>query len=257
MKLKWCGTATLILESGGSRLLIDPYMRRLSNDAPVHADEARSADAIFITHPHVDHFADIDEFSEGRIPVYVSETGIKLAKKNGLDITPMRQIAAGDVITEAPFTVRALPAEHCRFDAATILRIVFSPRTWTHVPRCVKLLRDKRRFEIDRRDVLAFHVSDGEKSVIIFGSAGMNNKAEYPVGADLLVYPFQGRRRIDKLLAETLDRLRPKAVTIDHFDDAFPPFTKRGNLSRFAPAVLCHAPNAKYFVPELNEWYEI
>ena len=85
MRFKWYGTATLLIESGDTRLLVDPYAKRYARRAPVPMDEARTADAIFVTHPHLDHFADVDAFSEGTRPVYVSATGISHAKKNGLD----------------------------------------------------------------------------------------------------------------------------------------------------------------------------
>ena len=85
MRFKWYGTASLLLESENTRLLIDPYLKEYSPVAPVPLAEARTAEAIFITHPHLDHFQDIDAFSEGVRPVYVSATGISHAKKNGLN----------------------------------------------------------------------------------------------------------------------------------------------------------------------------
>lgn len=94
MRFKWYGTATLLLESGNTRLLIDPYLKEYSPVAPVPLAEARTADAIFITHPHLDHFQDVDAFSEGVRPVYVSATGISHAKKNGLNGACMRLIKA-------------------------------------------------------------------------------------------------------------------------------------------------------------------
>ena len=62
MRLKWYGTATILLESGNTRLLFDPYCKPLARGAPVPLAEARTADAVFITHPHLDHFRDIDAF---------------------------------------------------------------------------------------------------------------------------------------------------------------------------------------------------
>ena len=58
MKLKWYGTASILLESGETRLLFDPYLHAFAEGAPLPLAEARTADAIFITHPHLDHFDD-------------------------------------------------------------------------------------------------------------------------------------------------------------------------------------------------------
>lgn len=257
MYYKWYGTATLLIESENTRLLIDPYRKQFARKDRMPDDEICSADAIFITHPHVDHFKDTDSFSHGKIPVFVSETGISHAEKYGLDHSCMRRISAGDCVTVGDLTVRAYPAEHCRFDAASILRILFSPRTWLHFSDCVSLLSDARRFSIKRDDVLAFEVSDGVKNILVFGSAGMNENALYPDKVDLMFFPYQGRRRIDKVLAKFLRRMSPKKIVIDHFDDAFPPITHEVNTKRFIPTAEKYAPSAVAVIPELYTRYEV
>lgn len=257
MRFKWYGTATLLFESGGTRLLFDPYNKQFARTAPVPLQEARTADAIFITHPHLDHFSDVDLFSAGVRPVYVSATGLAHAAKNGLNRACMRQIGAGDTLSIGRFTVRVYPARHCVFDAATILRVLFSPRTWLHIADSIQLLRGAVRYRIDRSDVLAFEISDGQKSAMIFGSAGLDGAASYPQGIDLLLFPYQGRARIDRELVPFLRAIRPKAVTIDHYDDSFPPITCRMDTRRFIPTVQRHLPEARAFVPEENVWYEV
>lgn len=257
MRFKWYGTATVLLESGGTRLLFDPYCKPLAHTPPVPLAEARTAQAIFITHPHLDHFSDVDAFSEGVRPVYVSATGISLARRNGLNAAPMRAIAAGEEVRVGSFTVRAFPARHCAFDAATVLRVLFSPRTWLRFCDSVALLKGAKRFRIDRDDVLAFEASDGQRRVLLFGSAGMRAGTEYPRGADLLVFPYQGRARMDRELIPFLLALAPKAVTVDHFDDAFPPVTCRVNTRRFVPTVQQYLPSAAAFVPEEGAWYNV
>ncbi len=257
MKVKWYGTATLMLESGGTRLLVDPYARRCSRAPGVDIEEARTADAILITHPHLDHFADVDIFSRDGESVYVSESGIELARRNGLAAHRMAAIAAGDEVRIGAFTVRAYPARHCRFDAATLLRLALSPRPWARLPQCVRLLRAAARFRIDERDVLAYAVDDGERRVLIFGSAGMDADADYPRAVDLLVFPYQGRRRMDREMIPFLRALEPRAVMLDHFDDAFPPVTHRVDTRRFLPTLAEYAPDATGILPTLNEWTEI
>lgn len=257
MRFKWYGTATILLESGGTRLLFDPYGKPLAQTLPVPLEEARTAAAIFITHPHLDHFCDVDAFSEGRRPVYVSEKGIGLARRNGLDCAPMRPVQAGDEVRVGPFTVRAYPARHCAFDAATVLRVLFSPRTWLRFRDGISLLKGARRFRVGRDDVLAFEIFDGEKRVLLFGSAGMCAGAAYPCGTDLLIFPYQGRARMDRELVPFLHALAPGAVAIDHFDDAFPPVTRRVDTRRFLPTVKEHLPAAAAFIPEEGKWYAV
>ena len=257
MRFKWLGTATLLLEGGGTRLLIDPYGRPFAPQPPLPLEEARSAEAIFITHPHLDHFQDADVFSEGERPVYVAQGGIELAHKNGMQTGCMYAAAPGDMIRVGGLSVGVFAARHCRFDAATISRVLFSPRTWRHAKDAFALLGGARKFRIGRDDVLAFEIFDGEKRVLLFGSAGMCAGAAYPCGADLLIFPYQGRARMDREMLPFLDALKPKAVTIDHFDDAFPPITHRINAKRFVPAVKKRLPEASAFVPEENIWYDV
>lgn len=256
MRFKWYGTATIMIESGNSRLLVDPYAKKYSDEPLAPSDEMLSADAVLITHPHVDHFADTDAFAVGA-PVYVSGKGVRLAEKNGLRTDDMREIGAGDVFAVGSLCVRVFPARHCRFDAATVLRVMFSPRTYRRLRDCIRLLSDASRFRIKRGETLAFSVSDGEKTALVFGSAGMTDGAEYPQGADLLVFPYQGRRRMDKELIPFLERLRPKRVAIDHFDDAFPPVSDSVDTSRFAETVAEYLPTASSLIPQPNVWYEI
>jgi L-ascorbate metabolism protein UlaG (beta-lactamase superfamily) len=56
LKLTWYGHATLGLETGGYKLLIDPYFSG-NPAAPVSADKVQ-ADYILVTHGHGDHVGD-------------------------------------------------------------------------------------------------------------------------------------------------------------------------------------------------------
>ena len=85
----------------------------------------------------------------------------------------------------------------------------------------------------------------------------MDRRVSYPQGADLLFFPYQGRARMDREMLPFLDAVRPKAVTIDHFDDAFPPITHRINAKHFVPTVKKRLPEASAFVPEENVWYDV
>lgn len=259
MKIKWYGTASLLLESGGSRILIDPYLRPLGKKVPpMSVEEARKADAIFITHAHLDHFADIDAFTkEGGVrEVYLSRGGIAVAQRNGHDTACMRPIEGNGAYHVGPFTVKTYQSRHCRFDAATLLRIAFSPRTWVHPVKAVKLLRGMKRYKIADDDIYALQISDGDTSVMVLGSAAIDEKTAYPQGADLLVFPYQGRAHMHRYLVPFLQVFRPKAVMLDHFDNAFPPFTHTVKQNKFAPTLQEHLPAARAIIPAEGEWIE-
>ncbi len=258
MRIKWYGTASLLIEGGSTRILVDPYLRKYNRKLPPFpVEEAASADAAFITHPHLDHFCDIGAFLErGLKTVYVSENGIRHARENGipdgrmLPLNENRKFEVGDI------TVRTFQSRHCVFDAATVLSVALNPVTYFHFRDGVELLSMTKRFRITD-DIYALEFSAEGKKIMVLGSAGMDVNTEYPDGADLLVFPYQGRSRMHRYMIPFLNVFQPKAVMIDHFDDAFPPLTHSINVKHFAPTVTKILPGARAIVPKENEWYEI
>ncbi len=260
MKITWYGTATLLLESGGTSILIDPYLKGFNQKLPrIPMEEARKAEAVFITHPHLDHFEDIDAFTrDGGIPrVFVPEIGLKIGKVMRLDTSCMVPIHADETYAVGPFTIKTHESRHCTFDAETLMGIIFSPRTYLMADKSIMLLVDMKHFKIGPRDILAYEISDGEKTVLVLGSAGLCEYIEYPTGCDLLVFPYQGKLRMYTYMESFLRKLKPKGVLCDHFDDAFPPFTRKVNTQDFAPTVEKCLPGARAIVPVEGEHYEI
>lgn len=82
-----------------------------------------------------------------------------------------------------------------------------------------------------------YEVQTANCRVQIMGSMNLDGKTEYPVGADLLVLPFQGRSDQDRYALQFIERLRPKAVVLDHYDDSFPPLTVQIDTGDFQKTV--------------------
>ena len=59
MRLKWYGTATILLEQDGTRLLFDPFLSLNANTFKPPIDELSKVDNILVTHGHLDHIVDI------------------------------------------------------------------------------------------------------------------------------------------------------------------------------------------------------
>lgn len=258
MRIKWFGTASLLIEGGGTRILVDPYLRSYNPKAAAFPmEEASTAEAVFITHPHLDHFSDIGAFTETVKKVYVSENGIRRAQENGIPNLKMLPLSANERFEAGAITVRTFSSRHCVFDAATVLRVVFSPRTYFHLKSCFRLLGMTKRFAIAPNEILAIEFSCEGKRVMVLGSAGMEENVLYPEDVDLLVFPYQGRARMHRYMIPFLRVFRPKAVMLDHFDDAFPPLTQRVNTKKFEPTLKKILPETRAIVPEENVWYEI
>ena len=54
-----------------------------------------------------------------------------------------------------------------------------------------------------------------------------------PKKVDVLVWPFQGRTNITKYSLPIIEKIKPKTIILDHFDDAFPPVTTHINTEKF------------------------
>ncbi len=258
MRIKWYGTASIMIESGDRKILFDPYLKSLNPSLPpVPANELALADACFITHPHLDHFADIDLFLQaGLKEVFVGEQGFKTAQRRGISTENFRPLAEG-IYEVGGITVRAYPSRHCKFNLGKILGVLFSPRTYKKIKNAARLVKQNKKFPLGKRSIFAFEICAEGKKIFLLGSAGMAKDVSYPSGCDLLVFPYQGRTGMDKYMLKFLRKFQPKAVFADHFDDAFPPATKQENTQRFVAAVKKYSPKVRAIVPKENEWFEV
>lgn len=259
MRIKWYGTASLLIEGGNTRILVDPYLKAYNPRLPrLPVEEAAGADAAVITHPHLDHFSDIGAFLEAGLKrVYVSRNGIERAAAQGIPTDRMSELSAGDEFVIGGITVRSYQSRHCKFDAGTVLAVALNPMTYLRGFKAgVALLKSAKKFRIGK-DIYALEFVHGGKSVTVLGSAGMDPDTVYPQGSDLLVFAYQGRTGMYRYMRRFLDVFRPKAVMASHFDNAFPPLTHAVDMKKFVPAVEKKLPEARAWVPREGEWYEV
>ena len=238
MKITWLGTASMLIETSQGKLLFDPYLRKLNRHAPQFPyGKIGDADAILITHPHFDHFADIpDILPHVSCDVYVNGRGIEIARKQNFDLPRIKCVKEGDELTFGDIKVKALRGRHVRNDRALVistLKRIFRGR----LRQGLKVQAINRRFRIDLdNDVLAYLLTAEEKSALLLGSAGFDPQDEYPE-PDVLVYPYAGRSDILAYSLGIVERIAPKTVICNHFDDAFPPVTAPVETSGFESAL--------------------
>ncbi len=228
MKITWHGTATLTVEGEQGKVLFDPFLRRNKKLTPIDAAALAEVDAAFITHPHFDHFCDLESFFKAGLPIaYVCKQGIESAKKNGFQtesIDRLEELLAGQAYTVGDLTIRSYMARHSKLDARTVFLSTIRPRNLWSGFTALSIMKLHKKFPIDGT-TFAFEVTDGEKTALIFGSAGLEENVAYPKNADLLVFPYQGCSHLEKLASEITGLLTPERVMFDHYEDAFPPIS--------------------------------
>ena len=227
MKLRWFSTAAFTLTEGDTALAFDPFLGLpLGKRWPdLNGSAFREADAVFVTHGHVDHILEIPALCAGSdAPIYATRTPCRTLARRGVSPDRLREIRPGDAVDAGPFHVRVYQGRHCKFDGPLIRQTIFSPRLWRHLLRALRLLFCAAAYP-ERGEILFYEVTAGGRRIQVMGSLGLDPLVDYPTEADALILPYQGRSDLVNYGRSLVDRLRPKAVYLDHHDDSFPPLT--------------------------------
>ena len=244
------GTASLLFAEGDEVVAFDPFpgipLDSLRGHLRTFPDTALYLKArdVFVTHGHFDHIAYIPALY-GRTDAVIHATAAPCAtlESAGFPAERLHTIAPGWEGEAGPFRLRALQSRHCRFDAPLIAQTIFRLRLWSHLPHMLRLLALNRRHP-ENGETLFYELSDGNTRVQILGSLGLDPETQYPAGADWLILPFQGRSDLPEQALPILERLAPKGVLLDHYDDAFPPMSAQIPTDGFTALV-----EARYGIP--------
>ena len=253
MKLKWFGTASILLEHNGTRLLFDPFIPINNKLFKPPMQEFASVDNILVTHGHLDHIVDIPaimKYGSEKSRVYCTAKPGETLLSKGVNKERICIIEPGDVLNFAPFEVRVFKGKHIVFNKGLLVKTLLSPRipaNWGNL----KLLLKENKICKEAGETVAFEIYAEGKRVFLMGSLNLEEKLEYPKGMDLLILPFQGRSDLGAYTMPFIERLRPQKVLLDHFDDAFPPISSSvdtqlfiANMKEKFPAVPVICPTA-------------
>jgi L-ascorbate metabolism protein UlaG (beta-lactamase superfamily) len=143
MNVIWLGQSSFVFESGGFRLVVDPFLsdiverkegkKRLM--APPLSIAELAPDALLITHDHIDHFDPIalPEIHRAfpRAPVVGPESVLRLARAHDFAPERLELARVGSRHQLGPFAIESLPAWHS--DPAALGFLITENRRTTYL----------------------------------------------------------------------------------------------------------------------------
>lgn len=257
MRITWYGTATVGIDDGNTKIIFDPFVRRnkkLSDSTPIEG--FAGFDAVLVTHGHFDHIFDIPKLTEidGTVPVYCTKTPAKTLEGCGVDKSRIKLIGAGETFNVGSFKITTYQSKHIKFDTGYILSVfgrcaVQFPKLLFEFVQHVKMP--------ENHEIIMYKVESEGKSVLISGSFGTVDGVDYPKDSDMFVLANGGNLSIPELTRPFIESTHPKRVLVDHFDDAFPPLTKRVKVEKFRDIMKETHPEIEFIIPKERVAVEI
>ena len=231
MNLIWHGTASIEMVSESGRILFDPFIPLRGVDVPVSVEDYDGFTDIIVTHGHFDHIASLPSIVK-RNPqslVYCTQTPYNTLLKKGLSEKNLKQIRFGESLEVNGFSIQVFHGRHAVLPKASMQRISYAIK---HPARgnLLYMLRESLMCRENDETVIYQIEADG-KTVMLLGSMNIRDEEEYPAGADLLVLPYNGWEDNFPPAVRIIERLQPKRVVLDHYDDTFPPLTMPVDLA--------------------------
>ena len=232
IEITWYGTASVRIVGGSTQLLIDPFFPFPDSKIKVPSDAYDNCSHIFISHGHFDHIGSIKEIAKPDTHVYCTKTPYRTLCRKGVDEHNLILIKAGTVITVGDFKITAYKGKHIKLNAFDILKSIFNKR----------VMKNRKGFFgklfnftscTEKKESLCYLVEGFGRRIFILGSLALADDIDYPEGADIAFFPYQGKDDLFRIASDIYGRLRPKAVLLTHFDDTFPPFSAETDTSDF------------------------
>ena len=257
MKITWYGTASVLLEAEGEKLLFDPFVQLAGGSNPNTLEDFPSDADICITHGHVDHLFFVPELLEKRdITVYGTKAVMDTLEGWVEDGSSLVQAEPGISWYIGNMRITMLKGKHTEFSLHTVLRKLFQPGLLRYFRNALFLAWAHPKFP-EKGETAAYQIEAEGKSILLLGSMALDKDTVYPAGADLLILPFQGREDMTAAALEIVNKLKPRRILLDHFDNAFPPVSEEVDTRLFKKAMDQIYPEIKVVKPKFGKPEEI
>ena len=255
MKITWYGTATIGIDDGETRLLFDPFVRMNRRADTTPLEGFTGFDAVLITHGHFDHLYSVPALAEAdkSVTVYCTKTPQETLLARGVPQDRIHRIGPGSEISIGAFTVRVWQFRHIVFDPIYILSVV--PKCVVQFPRLFWQTYINTKFP-ENGEIVAYEIEHGGKRVFLTGSFRDTPAVAYPDNVDLLILANGGSVFVPEKTAGFIAKYHPKAILVDHFDNAFPPVTRDVSVKRLKKKVERDHPDIRFVIPEIGQTTE-
>lgn len=249
MNITWMGSASVLVEAAGERMLFDPFVQLLGGENPNTLEDFLEEENVFITHGQFDHLFYVPQIIEnGDVTVFCTAHPAKVLEEfteetgNILEIRPGNEFSIGAVRVKVLQGRYEEPEKRIMRRGQKLFRIL---RHGWNIPYLFYVTRKFR----ETGDAVAYEISAEGKTVLLLGSAGLSGTELYPKGADLLILPFTGNGDSEETVMKIVDRLQPKRIFLTHFDDAFPPVSCRADTRGLKQRMDAECPQVRVVKP--------
>ena len=223
MNLIWYGTASIAVASNQGKILFDPFVPLKKSSIDVTIEEYDGFSDIFVTHCHLDHVRNLPAIAKRNpnVMIHCTTTPYKTLRKKGVPKHNLDLIHYGDRLKINDFTIHIIHRKHAILPRLSLKRLGdwFSSPARGNLPL---LLQDNYTYR-ENDETVFYQIEVDGKNISLMGSMNLRDDVKYPVGADLLVLPYNGWDDNFTSAIQVIERLQPKKILLDHYDDTLPP----------------------------------
>lgn len=226
MNVKWYGTASFSIETKVTKVLFDPYVPLRGSKVKTKVEDYAGFKNIVITHAHFDHIGSITMlFKEEPREIYGTQATYTALVKLGIPEEHIHIISPGDELCFGDIKIKAYQGRHIKFDRKLLLKTIFSLRNIRYFLNLFPILKTCLICK-EKKETLGYLIETEEKKIFAMGSLNLDSDTEYPTDMDYLFLPYQGRSALLQPALEVIEKLKPKSILLDHYDDTFPPLSR-------------------------------
>ncbi|MDD6302534.1 MAG: MBL fold metallo-hydrolase [Bacillales bacterium] len=232
MKIKWLGTASLLISSENSAFLIDPFIPERGSKVKTKVEDYDGVKNILITHAHYDHLSSIPLLlSRSDRMIYGTNASYLALQRKNISPNNFKTILMDESFYLEDFKISVFKSKHIKYDIPTLMYSFCPFRLIRYCYNLKRYLIGNKLFK-EENETIAFLIEYDNKKIMVFGSLGYDKNIVYPSEVDLLVLPYQGRHDLITPALDLIEKIKPKKILLDHFDNTFPPLSKTKNTSK-------------------------